>query len=272
MTRRLACVLVALAFVVPWIAGCASREPATLRVLSYNIRHGDGMDRRIDLERIARVICEAKPDLVALEEVDRGVTRSSKVDQPAELGKLTGMHAVFEKNINFQGGEYGNAVLSRFPVESHENHYLPQSIPGEQRGALEVRVRVRAKGHPIVFIATHLDYHPSDGERLASIAVLKDLVARCGTTPVIIAGDFNSTPDSEVMRRAGSFLGDTFDPAGSAKFTFPADAPKVRIDYILYSRSSGLKCTEYRIIPEPVASDHRPILAVFSVGPSSLSQ
>jgi len=234
-------------------------------VLTYNIRHGEGMDKRLDLERIATVIREAKPDLVALQEVDRGVERTRRVDEPAELAKRTGLRAVFEKNIDFQGGEYGNAVLSRFPVETYENHRLPQSIPGEQRGALEVRIRV--KGHPIVFIATHLDYHPSDGERLASIAMLKAIVRGWGRTPVIVAGDFNATPESEVMRQAFVFLRDTFDPAGPASFTFPADAPASRIDYVLYNSSSSLACVEYRIIPEAVASDHRPVLAVFDVAP-----
>lgn len=265
MAKKLTAILLALALVILSVTGCAPREPVTLRVLSYNIRHGDGMDRHIDLERVAKVIREANPDLVAVQEVDRGVKRSSGVDQPAELARLTGMHAFFEKNIEFQGGDYGNAVLSRLPVEYHKNHPLPQSQPREQRGALEVRVRV--SGRPITFIATHLDYHPTDAERLASIAMFKGMVERCGKMPVIIAGDFNASPDSEVLKRAVGFLRDTFDPAGPDRFTFPADAPHDRIDYILYTQYPTLKCVEYRIIPEPLASDHRPILAVFTVSP-----
>jgi len=265
MTRRFASILVVLTLLALCAASCASREPATLRVLTYNIHHGEGMDRKLDLERIATVINEAKPDLVAVQEVDRGVERTGRVDEPAALARRTGLRAVFEKNITYQGGDYGNAVLSRFPVESYENHHLPQSIPGEQRGALEVRIRV--KDRPIVFIATHLDYHPEEGERLASVAVLKGIVERYGRTPVIVAGDFNAVPESETMRRAFGFLRDTFDPAGSERFTFPADAAASRIDYVLYNASPSLTCVEYRIIPEAVASDHRPVLAVFRVAP-----
>jgi len=265
MTRRRASIFIVLTLVAFCVTGCASREPVTLRVLTYNIHHGEGMDKKLDLKRIATVINEAKPDLVAVQEVDRGVERTGRVDEPAELARLIGTRAIFEKNITYQGGDYGNAVLSRFPVESYENHRLPQSIPGEQRGALEVRIRV--KDRPIVFIATHLDYHPDEGERLASVAMLKEIVERHGRTPVIVAGDFNAVPESEVMKRAFDFLRDTFDADVSSPFTYPADAPRSRIDYILYSRCPAMKCIEYRIIPEAVASDHRPVLAVFTVAP-----
>ena len=86
--------------------------------MSYNVHHGEGSDGRIDLERIAAVIKEEKADLVALQEVDRGVLRSGKRDLPAELAKLTGMSVFFENNFGYQGGEYGNAILTRLPVLS----------------------------------------------------------------------------------------------------------------------------------------------------------
>ncbi len=91
-------------------------EPTRLRVLSYNIHHGAGIDGRLDLERIARVIQSARPDVVALQEVDRGVARSKRIDEPAELARLTGLRAIFERNITYQGGDYGNAVLTGLPV------------------------------------------------------------------------------------------------------------------------------------------------------------
>jgi len=145
MSRNL-CQLVAWSILaVLTLTGCVSEHPVTVRVLTYNIHHGEGMDGQIDLERIAAVIRETEADLVALQEVDRGVERTSRADQPGHLGELAGMHAVFEKNIAYQGGEYGNAVLSRFPVEHHQNHHLPRLLPNEQRGLLEVHVR--AGGH-----------------------------------------------------------------------------------------------------------------------------
>lgn len=239
----------------------AAEAPPPLRVLSYNIHHGAGMDGKLDLERIARVINDTGADLVALQEVDRGVKRTEGIDEPAVLAELTGMHAVFEKNIDFQGGEYGNAVLSRFPVEHYRNHPLPQSVPGEQRGMLEVHITVA--GRPIVFYATHFDYHGDDGERLASVKMLRELLEAGDAQTAIVAGDLNALPDSRVMDRVRECLVDTYDPETGPGHTFPANEPDRRIDYILHTPGAGLETLECRVIDEPVASDHRPLLTVF---------
>ena len=245
------------------LVGCASAKPASVRVLCYNIHHGAGMDEKLDLERIADVIRRTEADLVALQEVDRGVARTNRVDQPAELAKLTGMHAVFERNIVYQGGDYGNAILSRYPVESHKNHFLPQSRPDEQRGLLEVRVRVA--GRPLVFCATHLSYHGDDQERMDSVELLKAMMAGWEGLPVIVAGDFNALPDSRVLKAATAFMHDAHIADATEGLTFPADEPVRRIDYILHNSVGDLKPIESRVIAEPVASDHRPLLAVFEL-------
>lgn len=239
----------------------ADKTPHTLRVLSYNIHHGEGMDGKLDLRRIADVINSVDPDLVALQEVDKGVKRTNGIDEPAVLADLTGMHAVFEKNIDFQGGEYGNAVLSRFPVEHYQNHHLPQSVPGEQRGMLEVHITVADR--PIVFYATHFDYHGDDSERLASAKMLRGLLEAGDARTAIVAGDLNALPDSATIKLIRQFLQDTYDPETKPGHTFPADKPDRRIDYILHTPDAGLKTIECRVIDEPVASDHRPLLTVF---------
>ena len=109
----LICVLAVLPASVAW-----AELPDEIRVLTYNIHHGEGVDGKFDLPRIADVIKLASPDLVALQEVDQGTARASGVDQPAELARLTGMKVVFGRNIDFQGGGYGTAVLSRLPVKA----------------------------------------------------------------------------------------------------------------------------------------------------------
>ncbi|MBN1488735.1 MAG: endonuclease/exonuclease/phosphatase family protein [Phycisphaerae bacterium] len=243
------------------LVGCASAKPATIRVLSYNIHICQGMDKQFDIERIAGVIRQTEPDLVALQEVDRGVERSGRADQPAELARLTGMHVVFEQNVPRQGGDYGNAVLSRYPIERHAHHFLPRFGSGEQRGMLEVHVRV--DGRPLVFLATHFDHRPDDGERLASVAELRKHVAEWKDLPVIVAGDLNATPDSPVIAQATEFLHDGFTAGTGDGFTFPADEPNRRIDYILHNGAAGLEAVESCVIPEPLASDHRPLLTVF---------
>ncbi len=245
------------------LAGCAAPRPTPLRVLSYNIHHGEGMDGRVDLTRIAEVIRQCEADLVALQEVDRGVRRTDRVDQPARLAELTGMNVVFERNIEHEGGDYGNAVLSRMPVERYQNHFLPQCRPGELRGLLEVQVTL--DDQPLVFYATHFDYRPSDEERMASVAMLKEKMEPHARQPVIVAGDLNDTPDSRVLESARAFLVDTCHQDADAVLTWPADAPSQRIDYILSNGHPSLRCVEFRVLPETVASDHRPILAVFEV-------
>src|SRR5690606_25035110 len=131
-------------------------EATVFRVMSYNIHHGRGMDDRVDLERIAEAIKKANPDLVALQEVDRGTRRTDGRDLTAELAKLTGMEGYFEKNIPYQGGEYGNAILSRFPILEKKNTHLRMIRENEQRGALQVLVEV--DGEKLLFVNTHIDY------------------------------------------------------------------------------------------------------------------
>jgi endonuclease/exonuclease/phosphatase family metal-dependent hydrolase len=88
----------------------------TLRVMTYNIHVGVGMDKKLDLQRIADVINGQHPDLVGLQEVDRGVKRTEGKDEIAELAKLTSMNYTFAHNLDYQGGQYGVAILSRFPI------------------------------------------------------------------------------------------------------------------------------------------------------------
>ena len=109
------------AFVVVVLAlmgGGGVRAESTLRVLSYNIHHGRGTDGVVDLPRIARVIRGCEADVAVLQEVDDRTTRTGGVDQTAELARLTGMHAVFGRQIDYQGGRYGQAILCRWPLEA----------------------------------------------------------------------------------------------------------------------------------------------------------
>ena len=103
-----------------------SGERNSLKILSYNIKHGRGMDGKVDLLRIAKVIGSLSPDLVTLQEVDKNCTRSGSVDLTRELAGILKMEGRFGKFMDFQGGEYGMAVLSRVPIISHQVHVLPR--------------------------------------------------------------------------------------------------------------------------------------------------
>ena len=229
----------------------------TLRVLTYNIHHSAGMDGVIDLKRIANVIQSVKPDIVALQEVDRRTTRVGGVDQAQVLADLTGMHMAFGKAIDFSGGQYGNVVLSRFPLGDITVHLLPKSENHEQRVFLQTDIDV-AKDTPLTFIATHLD-HASAVDRMAAVGVMEDLLPKL-TNPVLFAGDMNAVPDSDVMKRLMKHFASAI--LDQPLLTIPVDEPKRQIDYILYYPKTQWKTVHAEVLNEAVASDHRALFAI----------
>lgn len=249
---RFAVFVLGLAVILP------ASEPITLRVMSYNIHHGEGLDRRLDLERIAKLITGARADLVGLQEVDRGCERTQQRDLPAELAKLTGLHVAFEKNIAYQGGDYGNAVLTRFPIKSTKNTHYKMLQPGEQRGVLQLILDVQ--GRDVLFMSTHLDYRPNDPERALNAGELKQIVAAAGTTPVILVGDFNSAPGSALHARMKAFLTDAWEAVGQGDgLTIPVRKPAKRIDYVFVS-PGAIEPLKMEVLRSE-ASDHLPVIA-----------
>ncbi|MBI5280554.1 MAG: endonuclease/exonuclease/phosphatase family protein [Candidatus Solibacter usitatus] len=232
-------------------------QPQQVRVLTYNIHHGEGTDARIDLDRIAAVIRSAGPDVAAIQEVDVRNTRSSGVDQALELSKLTGMHVLFGKTINYRGGFYGNAVLSRWPMNGFVNHEMPFTPGREKRGIIESVPH--AEFH---FLATHLD--TAEPDRLLAAGRLREIVVeRPEGWPMIIAGDLNAAPGSATMN---ALLQDWTSAAMEEPlFTFPADKPTRQIDFVLFRPANRWRVIEARVLEESVASDHRPLLAVLEL-------
>jgi endonuclease/exonuclease/phosphatase family metal-dependent hydrolase len=256
-TTRLAALLGALCVFCG--EGAARAElPRQVRVLSYNIHHAEGVDGKIDLERIANVVKGATPDVAAIQEVDQGTARTQRVDMPAELHRLTGLQAVFARNFEFEGGGYGTAVLTRLPIKGNELHRLPSHYPGEQRGV--AAVELGAGDDTFVFLSTHLDYRPDDGERLDSVKKIGAIIEPFGDKPMILAGDLNANPDSRVLE---AFERDGWQRANAEIVaTFPSEAPAKQIDYILVRPANKWRTVEVRVLEEPIASDHRPVLAV----------
>ena len=228
-----------------------------LRVLSYNIHHGEGMDGRIDLERIAGVIRSVQPDIVALQEVDRKTERSKGVDQAEELARLTGMKMFYGKTIPHQGGEYGNAVLSRLPAKLVANHPLPGQEP---RGVIEIDAQL--KGAHFAFFATHFDATRDESFRLDDAAGLVKLASGLDK-PGILAGDLNTVPDSAVMAR----LEAQWLRAGNPSIfpTIPVGTPRRQIDYVMVRPVERWRVIEVKVLDEAIASDHRAIFAVLEL-------
>jgi endonuclease/exonuclease/phosphatase family metal-dependent hydrolase len=233
--------------------GCRSesikpRSSATLRVLTYNIHHGEGTDQRFNYERLAAVIKRLEPDIVALQEVDCGTERAAGVDQAKLLGKLCGMHHTFGQAMPYQGGQYGHAILSRFPIEKTIVHPLPYQLDLEPRAALEVVIRPAGIG-PISFVGTHL-CHKSNELRTLQTRRLSQLLPSEKGNPVILAGDFNARPGSEPM----NVLLDTG--------WIDAVSPRSIIDYVLVRACDPWAVREVIILDEPITSDHDPVLVV----------
>ena len=236
-----------------------------LRVMTYNIHHGEGTDGRIDLERIAKVIRDAKPDLVALQEVDKNVKRSGEVDQTSELAQLTQMNGRFGKQIPYEGGDYGQAVLSRFPVSELTVHWLPGEPERQRR--IAVAGVVDLGNRKVVFASTHL-HHNNVEFREQQATALNDLF-RDSEHPVILAGDLNAYPESRVLEILEQRWTNTTAKTTNC-FTFPAVVPKHQIDYVMYQPQLTTRLISRKavVINESLASDHCPLLVEFSVSDS----
>jgi len=235
----------------------------TLRVMTYNIHVGVGMDKKLDLARIAGVINAQHPDLVGLQEVDRGVARTQRIDEIAEIAKLTRMDYAFAFNLRYQGGQYGVAILSRFPIMATDHRLYQNTREAERRGFIRAEVSVR--GRLVNFVTTHLDYQYEDGrlfEAQQLLSALKDL-----KNPLIVVGDFNDISAGQAYQLMRYQFGDAWTESRSADegFSYPADKPAKRIDYIFF-RSTDRVRTKRAWTVETLASDHVPVVADVEIG------
>jgi endonuclease/exonuclease/phosphatase family metal-dependent hydrolase len=244
---------------VLWNRG-AQTVPLTLRVLTYNIHHGEGTDGVVDLSRLAGVVTSVRPDLVALQEVDEGTERASGVDELAELARLTDLHGVFGKAMDYWGGEYGVAVLSRWPLLRTHNDPLPNLAEHEPRTALTVEVAVGNGGPRVEFTSTHLDQGRDPENRLAQARYLNERLVRQDDHATILAGDMNARPDTPVMEELEARW--TNPPAADPTPIAPSGRPRLRVDYVLIRPAASWRVVESSIVNETVASDHRPLLVV----------
>ncbi|PQO30654.1 endonuclease [Blastopirellula marina] len=236
-----------------------AEEPTRIRVVSYNIHHGEGTDGKLDLSRIAQVLSDAQPDIIVLQEVDQNTQRTGNIDQAAELAKLLKMNYVFGGNIDLQGGHYGNAVLTRYASISARNHRLPSLAGGEQRGVMEADITLPGLKQPLKVLATHFDYRPDDQERIASSETIAQLIQDWGERPALLAGDLNAVPESKTL----ALLEQKWTRSNREILpTIPSGKPTRQIDYILLRPQQGWKVVECRVLDAPVASDHLGILAV----------
>ena len=225
-----------------------------LRVMTYNIHRGRGIDRKIDLGRIAAVIESYTPDVVALQEVDVGCKRSGCIDQAHDLAQRLGMEMVFAPNLEWSDGErYGIATLTKLPIKSSRHLKLPLQYRSEPRSSL-ITMLGWGEGHVVEVINTHLSILFK--ERPGQVAAI---AAAMANEALIVAGDFNMTPWSPAYRslRRDSYL----HSATRFARTWPAPAPFMPLDHILYRGQVDVVGAEaWCGGPARTASDHLPVV------------
>lgn len=241
---------------------CVPGTTTDLTVVSFNIKSGHGADGSVQLDLLASTLASWKPDIVLLQEVDKNQVRTGRVDQPAYLGEKLRFHATFGANTaNRAGGQYGTALLSRYPIRSIENTPLPRLPGDERRGLLHAVLDV--DDTLVSAYVVHLQ-HTSVTARLSQISKIREIVA-ADPLPKIIGGDFNTTPGSAVMGIARTFASDAWTAVGAGPgLTVPRVAPRRRIDYLL---QSGLVPQDMQVLT-PTVSDHRALRARLALDPS----
>jgi endonuclease/exonuclease/phosphatase family metal-dependent hydrolase len=243
-----------------------SARTDTLRVMTYNVHSCIGMDGKIDAERIARVIARARPDVVALQELDVGRVRSFGVDQAHQIARYLEMEFHFHPAVHLEKERYGDAILTHLP----QHLVKVGSLPGladkprlEPRGALWVALDLH--GQEVQVINTHLGLSPR--ERMAQVEALlgSDWLGneQC-RDPVILCGDFNAQPTSLVCRRVGERFQDVqvLAQGHRPRCTFTSRFPTVRIDHIFVSPGlevNGIEIPRWQLAH--IASDHLPLVA-----------
>ena len=243
-----------------------------MRVVTWNIRHALGNDGYVDLERIVAVISECEPDIVGLQEVDRLWSRSAWADQTAWLANSLGMSGVFGANLfPSEGGEYGTAILSRWPFTESANHPLPSRSGLESRGRLVAQIH-GPDGQRVQVECTHLHWGGHQRPVLGVIERHDQATALVGAErpaelPIVLLGDFNAQPEDrelEPLREAFTDAWAAIHPSepGFTIPSHPTEPPDRRIDYLWLS--AGIRCLGIEVVDTAVsrmASDHYPVIA-----------
>lgn len=246
--------------------GHAQTKPAdknaakVLRIMSYNIHHANPPAKPdlIDLDAIARVITDSKADVVALQEVETGVNRSGGINEAKTLAEKTGFHYHFFKAIDFDGGDYGIAILSRYKLQDVVLVPLPQKIVAEKRVLGYATLKIGKQ--KIILANTHLDATKTHENRIVQMqTILKEFENT--TLPVILCGDLNSVAGSEVINLLDARF--TRTCTENCPPTSPQIKPRRTIDFIA-TKNVKWPLLEYQVIAETYASDHRPVIATFN--------
>lgn len=232
--------------------------------MTFNIHHGKGIDKQSDLVRISEVIDKSKADIIGLNEVDKHFSRRSLYeDQIGWMAKQLKMEHAFSPSISMGSKglpnprQYGNALLSRYPIITKETHlfnYFPGMIEG--RSLLDATIQIQGQSFQIN--VTHLSLNPYLQRKQIDF-----IISHLHKTalPIIIMGDWNMKPGSKGWRKVTNHFKDVWEIAGKGEgYTYPSLRPRTRLDYIYVSQN--IKVVDAKVVTTmPIASDHLPLTA-----------
>lgn len=243
------------------------------RLLTYNVHRCVGVDRRLDVARVAAVIAEYEPDIVCLQELDVGRARTGFTDQAEEIARRLEMSFHFHAAMRVEAELYGDAILTHRPERLVRSAALPTlaGVPGlEPRGALWAAIDI--DGVAVNVINTHLGLVPREQRLQAAALCGKDWTGHPDCAgPTILTGDFNATSLTRPYRTLTARLADAqrrLRLKPSVK-TFPSSFPAIRIDHMFVSphiRVTGIQAPFSPLAR--MASDHLPLIMDFEITPA----
>ena len=238
-----------------------SQNKNQIKIMTFNIYHGETMNGNFDLKIIADVINNEKPDFVALQEVDYKTKRVNYIDLADSLAKKTNMLATFGKAMDYDNGAYGVAILSKNKILDSRNISLPHGY-NEPRTALEI-TSILSFGDTISFISTHFDHKQKDHYRISQANKIYETF-KTNKFPTILAGDLNDIPGSETIELLEKYWTSSYEKE-NPKQTFPSLNPNKKIDYIMYFPENQWKMINTKVIQDTIASDHRAYVATLKL-------
>lgn len=231
-----------------------------LKILSYNVHSCIGTDRRLDPARVAEVIAAVEPDIIGLQELDVGRSRTGGIDQAHAIASLLQMEFHFHAALNVAEEQYGDAILTALPARMVKGASLPSH--GEQRGALWVEIE--AGEHKLQVFNTHLGLLGGDRMRQIGEILGESWMGApdCQGKPKILIGDFNAIPLTATYKAVARQMADAPLLSGmKPRATFPSRLPLLRIDHVFVS--SEITPIATQVVSTPLsrqASDHLPLL------------
>lgn len=229
----------------------------SIRVMSYNIHYGYGMDKVYDLTRIANIILNENADIVGVQEISDSIMAN-------ELGRLTNMHVVFGPSIDGEMDQYGDLILSKYPFEWVGNASIPSASSSRyQAMAVDINLsEIYGEGSIVRLINTHFDWKETIGSeesRLAAVEVIEKEFLTNIKHPAIFTADLNANPDSPTLSKMSEY-GWVNKYLGKNLNTYIADTISGHIDYVLFRPKKSWIVDTIKVLDEPIASDHLPIV------------